>query len=259
MDSFLRSIELKSGLGDCIVAAASVQKYARLKQKKIDFHTNEKLNFLFEGHPDINAKNENGNFKLKWVSQLQSNLYALHTMQRFSVQMGFFIDPTDVLDIYIKGNLQTAKKNKKFICINQFSAEKSRRYISNEILEIIEKEFKNNGYECIYIGDCEKNSIKNIHECIDLLLHCKVFIGPVSFLYHLASALRTDCLLFTNYMPEYKFSHFFNTASINPQKKCFFQCEEFETKLRNENECWNQCKANNYDKNEIQNKIKKYL
>lgn len=259
MDSLLHSVELKNGLGDCIVAAASIQEYARKNKIKIDFHTNEKLNFLFDGHPNINIKNENSNFKLKWVSQLQHNLYSLHTMQRFSYQMGFFIDPVEVLDIYVKGQLQKAKKNKKFICVNQFSAEKNRRYIPDETIEIIEKEIKKNGYECVYIGDCNKQSIKNIEECVKLLLECKFFIGPVSFLYHLASSLRVDCLLLTNYMPEYKFSHFFNTISVNPERKCYFRCEELESRIRKENECWDRCKAADYNEEELIKKINYYI
>lgn len=261
MDSLPTTIELRSGLGDCIVAGASVQRLARRNNSKVNYTTNPKLQFLFEGHPDINYSIEPGH-KLHWVSQIKYvNLYPLHTMQRFSYQLGYFIDPVDVLDIYMSGKQVVSLAEDKVVCINQFSAEKARRYIPDCFVEYLIQRIKSKGYNVTLVGDNNPyfgDSITDIKDCVDLLHHSKLFIGPVSFLYHLASAIRTPAILFTNYMPEYKFSHFFNTTSINPIKLCRHLCEEKEEEYRNKEKCWDSCKAIDYNINDI-NKVLELL
>ena len=256
MDCFSQTVELTSGLGDCIVAGAAIQALGRNNNLSVNFKTNPILDFLFNGNPNIKTTDKEGNIRLKWVSQYKDkNLYPLHTMQRFSYQLGFFIDPTDVLDVYINKKKIINNPSNKTILINPLSAEYNRRYIPSNIIDNIEKLCIEKGYEVVYIGDSYKESTKDIKTCTALLENCKLFIGPVSFYYHLASALRVKSILFTNYMPEHKFSHFFNTISINPTLGCVNLCEEREKEYRTENNCWNKCKAIDYNLAEIKEKL----
>lgn len=234
------------GLGDCLLAAASLQYL----DKDCYFKTSPLLKPLFETHPNIIYKedaydpNSHLDINFKWVSQIHNkDLYPLHTMQRFSSQLGFYIDPIDVFTVYnSKGNRSINEPTRPTICINQFSNEPTRRYIPDEYLDMILDQYSN--YEIIWIGSNSRESVTNIPEMVDHLLNCKLFIGPVSFCYHLASCLRTSSVLFTSYMPEHKFSHFFNTTAINPiaGADCRFHCE------RVNEQCEVGCKAHIYDK-----------
>lgn len=265
MDSIpqeINTIRIESGLGDCIVAAASVQRLARKLGTRVRFKTNSKIEHLFADNPDIILTYNSDKYTdLKWVSQYkEDNLYPLHTMQRFSTQLGFYIDPTDVVDLYdSSGKILNSKKDKT-VLINQYSAEGNRRYIPDAVLEVVEMYCKASGYGIIHVGDCGSTpSVKDISSITSLMKTCKLFIGPVSFLYHLASAIRCDCVLFVNYMPEHKFSHFFNTTSVSPNRPCRFLCEENEYALRLENDCMSGCKAVNYREQDIVEALNKYL
>ena len=232
------------GLGDCLLAAASLQYL----DADCYFKTNPLLKPLFECHPNIIYKedsydpNSGSDINFKWVSQIHNkDLYPLHTMQRFSSQLGFYIDPTDVFTVYnSKGNRSINEPTRPTICINQFSNEPTRRYIPDEYLDLIVKRYN---YEIVWIGSNNRDSVTDIREMVNQLLSCKLFIGPVSFCYHLASCLRTKSVLFTNYMPEHKFSHFFNTTAINPKNSpCRFTCEKDNV------QCKVGCGAQVYDK-----------
>lgn len=254
MDSIFDSIKLTKGLGDCLIAGAAVQKLSLLTNRKIKYVTDPRLEFLFENHPNIEyAKSSSNPFELKWVSQYQNNLYPLHTMQRFSSQLGFYLDPTETLKFYDNNGIITNNPKNRLVCINQFSAEKSRRFIPQKYTDSAKSICENKGYEVIILGEL------NIANSLSFLRETSLFIGPVSFLYHLASCIGTKSLLFISYMPEHKFSHFSNTTSIIPKRKCSYLCEENETQFRNENDCWGQCKAIDYNFEDFLDKLNQLL
>lgn len=257
------NIELKEGLGDCIIAGAAIQEYARKTNQKIGFITNNSLEPLFKYHPNIEfLLTGQADKKLLWASQLRDigiNVYPAHTIQRFSHQLGFTIDPTKTLDIYNQNGKVVNRPLSKVVCINTHSKETTRRFIPDSIINLLESELKVFGYEPVFIGSCNRNSVQNINEMIDLLTKCKLFIGPVSFPYHLASALKCKSITFFSYMPYWKFSDFLNTIPIFSKRSCVADCEEFERKLRVENSCLNGCKAIDYDKDEVFNIIRKEI
>lgn len=238
----LESYELKEGLGDCLIAGAAIQYKAILDNKKIGYATSQKLHFLLDTHPNIELVDTGT--KLLWPSQYKdTNLFSLHTSQRFSKQLGFYLDPTYVLDLYINGNKLVNEPNTHSICINTHSAEHNRRYIKEETVSAIEDFCKQNSINLMFIGNSNRNSITNITGIVDTLLSCQLFIGPVSFCYHLAESLRVQCMLLGNYMPTYKFSNFKNTISIDSELPCIQLCEQYERATRNSMNCWNGCQA----------------
>lgn len=260
MDRVSQIYGIEEGLGDCLVAAASCQKLSRLTNKKIKFHTSKLLNCLFEGHPNIEIVDSDPTFKFKWPSQIDKSYFGLHTMQRFAQQIGLILDPIDVLHVY-RNNCRVINNPEKLVLINDSSAEPMRRYLPIHIVERVANYANHKGYEVLFIGNSSyvKNSIMDIKECVNLLSRAKLFVGPVSFQYHLASAINTRCLLFTSYMPAYKYSHFFNTTSISSKKSCSFVCEEFEAKIRSEVKCFHSCFAVDYDLDEIDLALKSLL
>lgn len=224
---------LTEGLGDCLIAAACCQELSIRTSRKIGFITNPLLVPYLGENNYIDIKEDKGDFiQLKWVSQLDQPTYALHTSQRFSHQMGFMIDPTKVVDLFIRQKhgsvvrLNNSGRNEaSYICINKTSKEAGRRFLSKEMLLYIEEWCTQRGLGVVYIGD---GGTTKIDRCITYLEGCRFFIGPVSFMYHLASAIHTPCLLATGYMPDYKFSHFFNTISLPSPKWCVSNCESDE-------------------------------
>lgn len=253
----MKTFKLTSGLGDCLIAGASLQKLNR----PVNFITNPLLEPVFRHHPTIKffsyGKHD---FEFKWVSQIKDkNLYALHTMQRFSSQIGFYIDPTEVLNIYNENGQQILNKNKWTIVINQYSAEGERRCIPAKYINMIE-EIIDGDYKIELVGKNDHpyrhNSITDISKIMDSLANCKLFIGPISFCYHLAACYRTPSVLFTSYMPPHKFSHFTNTTHITANAQCSFMCEQ------NNVRCLPDCMAYSYNDEEIYNilhrKIREY-
>lgn len=232
----MKTYKLTSGLGDCLIAGAALQAL----DTKVKFITNPLLKPVFEYHPTIEfATDGSPDLTFQWVSQLSTNLYALHTMQRFSVQAGLYVDPTNVLKIYDQNHNQLIGSG-DLIVVNEESAEVNRRYIPNRYIERIEA-INGGKYEIKYIGNGPRSTCRDIGEMIQVLLRAKVFIGPVSFCYHLASCLHVKCILFTGYMPPHKFSHFFNTTAITANAPCSFMCEE------QRRQCSESCQALNYD------------
>ena len=251
---YMLKYQLMGGLGDCLLAGAALQSL----ELPVEYVTNPLLRPLFEYHPTINFSNNtnNINYEFKWVSQIKDkDLYALHTMQRFSSQLGFYLDPTKVLNLYDKNGRIINSQKEKIVCINQFSAEKSRRQIPEKymgyIISLIPRDYK-----IVWIGANNDGikSINDIQTMINLLSNCRLFIGPVSFCYHLASCIQTECLLFTSYMPAHKFSHFFNTTAIEPvDANCRFTCE------KDNFSCPAWCRSLEYDKDDIEYNIRKIL
>lgn len=230
------------GLGDCIIVGA-VLEHSNLEEVK--FFTSPKIHFLFKDHPKIKIVDHLNDevFNFKWVSQMNDkSLYDLHTMQRFSTQLEYLISPRNTLSIYKgKDKVLNAPVGKK-ICINRFSAEKHRRYIPDECLKLILEKFKD--YEIVYLGH---DGISNIEEANKHIIECSLFIGPVSFYYHLAECYNTKCLLFTGYMPPSKFSHFKNTIAIhNYSSACSMDCE------KSRDQCFISCDALKYKLNTLE-------
>lgn len=246
MDSIfdsLESYELKEGLGDCLIAGAALQFKAIKDNKQIGFNTSDKLHFLLDTHPNIKLTTTGK--KLLWPSQIKDiNLFPLHTNQRFSIQLGFYLDPTYTLDLYINKQKLTHKQTTNTICINTYSAESNRRYIDPHLMTNIISICKAKNIDPIFIGKNDnENSITDIKEIVNSLLSCKLFIGPVSFCYHLAACLGTPSVLLGNYMPLYKFSTIKNTTCFDSDLPCVAMCEEDETNSRNKMQCWDKCKA----------------
>lgn len=254
------SVSIKEGLGDCLIGAACAQEFSK-KIKKIKFCTSEKLSSILSTNPYFEySDSDNADLYLKWPSQVDKNLYNLHTNQRFAHQMGFSIDPTKTVDIFIKNKLIENRNNEKFICINSLSAEASRRFIPIEYLNFIQDYCDKHNYKIIWIGNNNrKDEIIDIVECCNFLEKCSLFIGPVSFQYHLAAAIKANCLLFCSYMPYYKYSHFNKTNHIFSKRDCVLNCESNEKELRNINRCWNGCKAVDYSYEEIGFFLKRVL
>lgn len=244
----MRSYKLMGGLGDCLLIGAILE---RLNESVI-FETHPLLEPIFKYHPTIKLGKldpQNG-YEFRWPSQIDNKLFRLHTMQRFAHQIGEFIDPTDVLRIYNQNgrHLINNGKSSTIIAVNQYSSEGSRRCIPDEYIDLIEQVLGDK-YTIQYIGsNSPKNSSKSIThipDIINLLIDAKMFIGPVSFCYHLASCLHVPSILFTSYMPPHKYSHFFNTTSIGTNSPCLFKCEE-ERKS-----CISSCGAFNYDRENV--------
>lgn len=242
ISSSVESYELMEGLGDCLIAGGAIQYKAVSENKKIGYATSKKLHFLLDTHPNIELVDTGT--KLLWPSQFkETNLFPLHTSQRFSKQLGYYIDPTYTLDLYIKGTKLVNIPSANTICINTHSAEYTRRYIKEETISAIEEFCNQYSINLVFIGNSNINSITNIEGIVSLLLNCKLFIGPVSFCYHLAESLKVRCMLLGNYMPTYKFSNFKNTISIDSKLTCIRQCEQHEKITRDMMNCWNGCKA----------------
>lgn len=255
-------IQITEGLGDCIIAGACAQKLAEIYSKPIGFNTNDLLTPILKNHPQIYLTKEPG-FVLKWASQINRSIFAYHTMQRFGIQLGINIDPTEVLDLYDEqGNKIRNSPAYKNICINISSKEKTRRFIPDEIVRLMESIALDKGYSVTYLGDGYHNTgITSIEQGLRSIQTASLFVGPVSFWYHLAACIRIPCLLFTSYMPEHKFSHFETTVAINPITNiCRLTCEENELSMRTAMKCWDGCHmVNQYDKKEIENKFNSLL
>jgi len=242
----MKTFRLMGGLGDCLISGAALQRL----EVPVGFITNPKLKPIFEHHPTIKLmENVDNAHTFRWVSQIKEvNLYGLHTMQRFSSQVGLYLDPTDVLNIHkADGSVITNKGNWSGpILINQYSAEGTRRSIPSKYIGMIE-EIVDGDFEIKYIGENgpNKKSTINIPDMIDILTECRLFIGPVSFCYHLAACLRTKSILFTSYMPPHKFSHFYKTTHITANSICSLTCEERRSA------CTLECDAFKYDDEEV--------
>lgn len=258
MDSVYDVIQITEGLGDCIIAGACVQKLAKIRSKPIGFNTNDLLAPILRTNPYMYLTKEPG-FSLKWASQISKSIFAYHTMQRFSIQLGINIDPTEVLDLYDQNSNKIRNSpTHKNICINISSKEKGRRFIPTEAVRLIETISLDRGYSITYIGDGWHNQgITDIEQGLRTLQTASLFIGPISFWYHLAACIRIPCMLFTSYMPEHKFSHFETTVAINPTTNiCRLTCEEDELAKRNMMNCWNECQmVYKYDKFELERKL----
>lgn len=255
------SVGIKEGLGDCLIAAACVQEYYKIYNKKLTFITSPLLQPILSDNPNFYySSSGKAELKLLWPSQSNPDLYRLHTTNRFSSQMGFNIDPTVVVDIYQNGNLMVNKPENNTVCINSVSAEKNRRFIPEYVIDFLLNFFHERNVEIKWIGDNYKNvGTRDIVECVNLLETCSLFIGPISFQYHLASAMRVPSLLFCSYMPYYKYSNFTKVEHMSSDRPCSFLCEEHEEELRVENDCFSKCKAVNYDLEELEFKLNKLL
>lgn len=241
----MKTFKLMGGLGDCLLVGAVLQKLDR----PVDFITNKLLEPVFEHHPKINFfSNGNAQYEFKWVSQIkEKNLYGLHTIQRFSSQLGFYLDPTEVLNVYGENGLPIINRGGFDIVVNQYSAEGHRRCIPDKYVDMI-YEIADGDFAVKLIGSNDLKygeSTTSIKSMIDLLSGAKLFIGPVSFCYHLAACLRVNSVLFTSYMPPHKFSHFTNTAHITANAQCSFMCEQ------NNRACLPDCMAYSYDDDEV--------
>jgi len=257
----MKTVRLKEGLGDCLLAGAAIQKYCQLRQEKVEFITAPKLEPAFRNHPDIifNPENKIAEIELRWASQCRReknlNVYSLHASNRYAVQLNILIDPTDTLNIY-DDNKQIIKNNptKKTVCINIFSKELYRRFIPFTYIDFIINICKSKGYEIIFMGDCGRyDGMQDIATNINVLKDTTLFIGPVSFMYHLASCLDVKCMTFFTYTPYWKFSDFKNTIPLyNLDYKCVFTCEEYEEQRTREMGCYRFnapgiCKITEYD------------
>lgn len=240
----MESYTLKEGLGDCLIAAAAIEAKARLLKTKIGYNTNELLHKYFESHPYIELKSYGT--QLLWPSQTinPSEYFNVHTVQRFAKQIGVNVFPSTTVNLYSSGKTISHIGKKDYVCINVFSAERNRRFIDNDTLQSIQEVCSNKKIHIKYIGTCDrKDQIQDIDTIIEQLINCTLFIGPVSFCYHLASAIKVPCLLLGNYMPSYKFSNFTNTYSLDSSLDCIHNCENDEKNMRNKMNCWNMCKA----------------
>jgi hypothetical protein len=248
MDSVYDGVSLQQGLGDCVIVASVLEQYCeRLGLPTIKYHTHTALVPYLRDHPKIQTVDKSdGLVNLKWVSQMKDEgLYNLHTCQRFSIQLGFIADPSQTTKLY-RGNLPLLNNpTNRIICINSLSKERFRRFISRENLKTIEASAKEKNYEVVYIGDHYTNeSIKDIDKALGILENCSLFIGPVSFWYHVAECMNIKCLLFTGYMPPNKFSHFLNTTALESNRSCRHFCERLERKgIRESVGCKDYCFA----------------
>lgn len=241
---------IDGGLGDVLLVGAALQDQGKV----CILQTNPLLNPIFQYHPIIQLGQCQNAQMFKWPSQYHKNIWALHTMQRFSSQIGLYTDPTDVLKIYNRDGLQKiCSKKEKIVCINQHSAEYERRYVPDNYINLIHQMLPSE-YKVVWVGSNRngQKSITDISEMIELFEVCSLFIGPVSFCYHLASCMHVPSLLFTAYMPAHKFSHFFNTESISSNAQCQYKCEIKRI-------CDPNCGAFNYDGVEIGYKLRKLL
>lgn len=254
------TVKLTQGLGDCIVAGGVIQEYAKLKNERVKFITNPLLECVFKDHPQIEfATTGTPDIELKWASQLNVNVFPLHTTQRFSTQLGFYSDPTSTLDIHNKDITSIELHNKELV-INTHSKDLTRRFLPEKIINKIESHAQVFGYKIKYVGNCNgRDSECDIMTMMKLMKSCKLFIGPVSFPYHLASALKTKSLTFFSFMPEWKFSDFINTRGIQSDRPCVPLCETHERKMRSEENCFSMCKATDYDNDKLNTILREML
>lgn len=256
----------KVGLGDCLLVAACAQEYYKKYNKKLKYVTSPIVRDILKENPYFQiVDNCKVDLTLKWYSEInRSNLSKFHTLQRFSMQMGFYIDPTAVVDIYLDGNHILNTPSKKYVCLNSLANERTRRYIPEKYVDFMVDYIKSKGYEVIWTGDnYTSDTVKDVKACALLYKDCSLFIGPVSFQYHLAAAVRAPSLLFCSYMPFYKYSHFIMTDHVYSTRNCVYRCEEKcddnDKQMRRENDCLEFCRAVDYDETEIIVKLNKYL
>lgn len=258
MDRFLsvKSVKLTQGLGDCLIAGGMLTSWHRPWKHKMEFVTSPVLAPILKNNPNLDYRFEgDADIELKWPSQLPNRPYELHTIQRFSTQLDFYADPTDTLDLFNdEGKHILNDSSENIVCINSRSAEHKRRYIPWKYLAFIEELCKENNLTPYYIGD---GGNTNIVEMRDLLSVCRMFVGPVSFPFHLAGCLNTKSMLFGSYMPTYKLSHFVDVEHIDPLAQCHHTCEKDHATLALLIGCHTECLNVDYDLNEIKVKFEK--
>jgi ADP-heptose:LPS heptosyltransferase len=262
MDSLLHvsSVKLTSGLGDCLIAGGMLQTYSSLINKKITYITSPVLEPILKFHPDIEYRfSGEADIQLLWAGQLKSRPYELHTIQRFSSQLGFYADPVNTLRLYDSACPIKHTRNSNIVCINVSSAEAHRRYIPEDYINFIVELCGKHGLEPTFIGNGVQGSVTNLKEQVELLRNCALFVGPVSFPFHLAGCILTPSLLFVNYMPAYKLSHFINVESVEPTQVCRHTCEKEWDIFKHYIGCHYKCIATSYSKEEIQFKFNKLL
>jgi hypothetical protein len=248
------SVEIKTGLGDCLIGAACAQEFYKLNGKKIKFVTSKLLEPILKDNPNFEFDSSGeGELKLLWPSQMNRfDLYRLHTSERFSMQMGFHIDPSKTVDIYLDNVKQICDSSEKTVCINAYSAERSRRFIPKQYINLILDFCSKNNYKVRWLGmNDDPSSILDIKTCVEILRTTSLFVGPISFQYHLAAAMNCPSILFSSYMPHYKYSHFKNTHHIYSNRSCVDLCEEKENEMRSLNNCFDMCKAIDYSEKDI--------
>lgn len=257
MDSIFTKVSLTEGLGDCIILAGVLEQYSKLINSPITFHTSDLLIPFFEDNPYINpvSTKDSSFLDIKWVSQLNNpQVYNLHTAHRFSIQLGFYSDPSYTPSLYQDGKLLQNNKSLKSICINSLSKEYNRRFIPREHIQFIRDYVKPKGYTISFIGNNYPelhSSNASILESLYNILNCKLFIGPVSFWYHFAESINATSILYTGYMPGYRFSHFKNTHYLESDRNCRHICEREERNgIRNQIGCHSLCFASEEIKKE---------
>lgn len=264
MDSIHDKVKITEGLGDCLIAAEAVSQYGKKHHHRIRFATDGRLVPYLHGNSwliveDANTVDTSDYFHLKWASQLNNpEVFNLHTIQRFSVQLGFLADPEKTIAIHdnqgnwIYNDLSTDNNHihvENTLVINQYSAEKNRRYLHDDQVEEVIKVAQtiDPKIEIKYVGDNHPlaSSECDIDRGIRLVANARLFVGPISFWYHLACAVNTRNILFTSYMPASKFSNGHSivvSPKINTATICSHMCEREEQVQRELMLCRDRCR-----------------
>jgi ADP-heptose:LPS heptosyltransferase len=244
------TVSLGGGMGDCIAAAAAVQYKARNENTKIYFNGPPSLQPILKNHLDILlGHGGEEEVALKWGSQYEENIWHLHIKQKYSYQLGFFIDPTYTVDIFDEsGEVISCDESEKHVLINSLSSLPSKRAIPLDIIErVIVPMLVERGYTYEFIGSHYGNlqnfssgkslttfrgqssqvsdSDSDIESCIQKIKKSKLFIGPISGMAYLAEALGIPRMIFCSSVPYFKDMSFEKLTPIMQQEPCILDCE----------------------------------
>jgi len=226
----MKTVKFLTGgeLGDTIVAGGVLQLAAKEKNERFEFYCNSAYHSIFDGNPYITCLPFDANketditflYPSQYYKKYNVNIWHLHIAQRYSMQMGFFIDESYTLDIYQDNAIIKNQPKEKTVAINLYSRQPDRRHVpdvifDDEILPLILEL----GYSPIFVGACgtfDYKSTTDLREIINILKETTLFIAPISGLEFIASCLNTRTMLFSSSVPYYRDCHFKNIIPIQP-------------------------------------------
>lgn len=236
------NVVLKEGLGDSIAAAACLQLKSFNEKITINYVGHPALREVLKYHPTIkwSSETQSDSIYLKWASSVKENIWPLHIKQKYSYQLGFFIEPTYCLNYYNEyGNIIKNQATRKLVLINTLSNAPGRRNVPRHILEeVILPELDRCGYTWKFIGShYNTNTNTNVIDCINELSTASLYIGPVSGMSFVAEMLNIKRIIFCSCVPYYRDMSCKNLYPVMMDQECIYDCEYANTDLYKQMQC----------------------
>ena len=178
---------------------------------------------------------------LQWASQYKENIWHLHIKQKYSYQMGFFIDPTYTVSIFDDNGVEMKNDpNEGYdVLINTMSSLPSKRWIPDYIVGTIIDECEGADFNVKFVGShTDDRTTKDIDLCIQLMRKAHLYIGPISGMAYLAEAMKMERMIFCSSVPYYKDMSFDKLTPIMQNEPCILDCEHSRFKNDKEEEMY---------------------